>query len=192
GRDRRRTLQGPGVRVVERDHRRRRRPVRVPSRFRVGRGVRLLPGGRVHRDDHHRRPRLGLGRRAGRSVRHAAAACARRDGGGATPLGQRGVLSVPAEVRRLRVVGGGLSALRASGAGRHLAPRAQLVRAVAAALPAAAFGVVTSFFELTPMLELEKLVVVYLYVATAIQGVYLRVLPGSLVMFLWINGAGKT
>jgi len=63
---------------------------------------------------------------------------------------------------------------------------------VAAALPAAAFGVVTSFFELTPSLELENLEVVYHHVATAIQGVSLRVMPGSIVTLLGTNGAGKT
>ena len=50
----------------------------------------------------------------------------------------------------------------------------------------------TSFFELTPSLELENLEVVYHHVATAIQGVSLRVMPGSIVTLLGTNGAGKT
>jgi len=44
----------------------------------------------------------------------------------------------------------------------------------------------------TPLLELENLEVVYHHVATAIQGVSLRVLSGSIVALLGTNGAGKT
>jgi len=64
---------------------------------------------------------------------------------------------------------------------------------VAAALPAAAPGVVTAAFDVvTALLELENLEVVYHRVATAIQGVSLRVPPAQIVTLLGTNGAGKT
>jgi len=44
----------------------------------------------------------------------------------------------------------------------------------------------------TPVLELENLEVVYHHVATAIQGVSLRVPPSAIVALLGTNGAGKT
>jgi branched-chain amino acid transport system ATP-binding protein len=44
----------------------------------------------------------------------------------------------------------------------------------------------------TAVLELENLEVVYHHVATAIQGVSLRVPPRSIVALLGTNGAGKT
>ena len=50
----------------------------------------------------------------------------------------------------------------------------------------AAFDVVTA------LLELENLEVVYHRVATAIQGVSLRVPPAQIVALLGTNGAGKT
>jgi len=50
----------------------------------------------------------------------------------------------------------------------------------------ATFGVVTA------VLELENLEVVYHRVATAIQGVSLRVPPAQIVTLLGTNGAGKT
>ena len=45
---------------------------------------------------------------------------------------------------------------------------------------------------MTSVLELENLEVVYHHVATAIQGVSLRVPPRSIVALLGTNGAGKT
>ena len=50
----------------------------------------------------------------------------------------------------------------------------------------------TSILELTLPLELENLEVVYHHVATAIQGVSLKVQPSSIVTLLGTNGAGKT
>jgi len=44
----------------------------------------------------------------------------------------------------------------------------------------------------TPVLELENLEVVYHHVATAVQGVSLRVPPRAIVALLGTNGAGKT
>jgi branched-chain amino acid transport system ATP-binding protein len=44
----------------------------------------------------------------------------------------------------------------------------------------------------TPVLELENLEVVYHHVATAVQGVSLRVPPRTIVALLGTNGAGKT
>src|SRR4029450_9087961 len=81
---------------------------------------------------------------------------------------------------------GGVLALGAAGARRRLAAGAQLGVPLAAALPAAPLRVVT------PLLELENLEVVYHHVATAIQGVSLRVPPGSIVALPGTNGAGKT
>jgi branched-chain amino acid transport system ATP-binding protein len=51
---------------------------------------------------------------------------------------------------------------------------------------------VTAAGVVTPVLELENLEVVYHHVATAIQGVSLRVPPRSIVALLGTNGAGKT
>ena len=45
---------------------------------------------------------------------------------------------------------------------------------------------------MTPVLELENLEVVYHHVATAVQGVSLRVPPRAIVALLGTNGAGKT
>ena len=45
---------------------------------------------------------------------------------------------------------------------------------------------------MTPVLELENLEVVYHHVATAVQGVSLRVSPRAIVALLGTNGAGKT
>ena len=45
---------------------------------------------------------------------------------------------------------------------------------------------------MTPVLELENLEVVYHHVATAVQGVSLRVPPRTIVALLGTNGAGKT
>jgi len=56
---------------------------------------------------------------------------------------------------------------------------------VAAPVPAVAPRVVT------PVLELENLEVVYHHVATAVQGVSLRVPPRTIVALLGTNGAGK-
>jgi len=44
----------------------------------------------------------------------------------------------------------------------------------------------------TPVLALENLEVVYHHVATAVQGVSLRVPPRAIVALLGTNGAGKT
>src|SRR2546422_9809201 len=80
---------------------------------------------------------------------------------------------------------GALPSFRAARSRRHLAPRAQLVRPVAVPPPPGARVV-------TPLLGLENVEGVYHRVATAVQGVSLRVPERSIVALLGANGDGKT
>src|SRR5690606_11393792 len=77
---------------------------------------------------------------------------------------------------------------RAGRTGGHLAPRAQLVPALAVSQAAPRGEPAMS----EPLLRLEKVEVVYHRVVTAIQGVSLRVHAGQIVALLGTNGAGKT
>src|SRR5262249_62084756 len=105
--------------------------------------------------------------------------------GGRAQPGRRAVLRLSGEVRRVGAPHGALPAVRAAGVGRYVAARAQLVRLVALPPPSAAC-------VMSDILELENVEVVYHRVATAVQGVSLRVPERSIVALLGTNGAGKT
>src|SRR2546427_584295 len=155
GRHRRRPLQALGLRLVERRHGARGRALRLPPRLRLGGGVRLLRCRRVHRHDHHRRPRLGPRRRAGGGLRDAAALRDRRARGRRQPR-RRAVLRLSREVRGLRPADGPLPRLRAAGPRRHLAPRPQLVLPLAVPPPSATRVVLMGGPEMAPLIVQAK------------------------------------
>ena len=75
---------------------------------------------------------------------------------------------------------------RAAGAGRHLAPRPELLPAVAVQAAAGRGSAQMS------LLGVDKLEVVYQRAITAVQGITLAVEPRQIVALLGTNGAGKT
>ena len=76
----------------------------------------------------------------------------------------------------------------AARAGRHLAAAAELLLALAVQIAAARGGAQMS----EPLLQVEKIEVVYKRVITAVQGVTLSVRHKQIVALLGTNGAGKT
>ena len=77
---------------------------------------------------------------------------------------------------------------RAAGSRRHLAPRADLLPAVAVQAPADGGAAPMS----EPLLAVDKLEVVYQRAITAVQGITLSARQGQIVGILGTNGAGKT
>ena len=81
-----------------------------------------------------------------------------------------------------------VSGARAARSGRHLAARPELLPALALQISPAGGDAQMS----EPLLQVEKIEVVYKRVITAVQGVTLSVQPKQIVALLGTNGAGKT
>src|SRR5208337_4205196 len=89
-----------------------------------------------------------------------------------------------------------LPAIRTGWLDRSLSPHRHIFRALAVPLPRAQGGWRAmsgpGATDQVPLLDVRQLEVVYHDVATAVQGVSIKVAPGSIVAMIGTNGAGKT